>query len=1033
MIRKAGRICNAGIVHKVGRIRNGGIIRKAGRVPPPPSGVPPDTPNPPSPGGQSTPSRTKEEGPEEGRLGPFRIAKEQGNIRKDQRQSVALCGELRQSDTLCEDLRLSDALCGGLERSNALCGDPSFSGEIIQTSDVIKTPGMNVSLSCTHTYNNFFYLFWYQRTKQDTSLKLTGYLYTTTFNKETDYEKRFHIYGDAKSNGILQISNLNSDDDAFKQPSDLIANPTDDVKISCKHDGNNLYVMLWYQRRKESTTLALISYNYDKATPSYETGYPDTRFKHNRIDTVTGDLTISNLNLSDSAVYYCAAREHNSCTGVLITQWPKYISSFTNTSVDMHCYQNDTDYDYTYWYRQTEGRELVLMLRFVAGISTPEKGFENGFRVWGTKKKWSLTVDVKEGIDAVYLCAARFHRRTNCANIQQSSSLIVNENQHVAIYCSHEDTNLDIMLWYQRKIDNKMALIGYSYNMNEPNNENDFKERFKQNRKSTKEGNLTISNVLQSDSAVYYCAARRASCSTIQQIPAGSLLAKEKDNITIQCSHDDNSLLLMLWYQQKSDSTNFSLISYIYGSGKPSNEDEFKDRFHMTKENTLKGNLTISKVLQSDSAVYYCAAIFSTGKANKVQVQQTPSLLANAASNVTIRCSHDNSGLPRMLWYQQKSITVLSLIGYTAGATSEPNNEEGFNKDRFKQSRKSMTEGSLTISDLLQTDSAVYYCAASEHSAAFLHSNRKTNGVTFQQTPSILVNEGENITISCSHNDNNLARMYWYQQNSHTVMALVGYTNTENSNPNYEKEFEDRFKLSRQALLAGSLAISNLRQSDSAVYYCAARNTSSVKIQQTPSLLVNEKEAVTIQCSHGDSSLLQMYWYQQSSHTDMALIGYTAGASSKPNYEASYNDRINISRQSTLAGSLTISNLNQSDSAVYYCAARETLAVQLLQERSSVMATAGSTMTFQCNIDARFSMSSYTMQWYKQAYHGAPVQFLMMEYELATKKMSIALVKAENKFSLHVSNLTLQDGGVYYCAASHSETRIGLSLTRTLT
>ncbi|XP_046710901.1 uncharacterized protein LOC124389566 [Silurus meridionalis] len=224
----------------------------------------------------------------------------------------------------------------------------------------------------------------------------------------------------------------------------------------------------------------------------------------------------------------------------------------------------------------------------------------------------------------------------------------------------------------------------------------------------------------------------------------------------------------MLWYQQKSDSTNFSLISYIYGSGKPSNEDEFKDRFHMTKENTLKGNLTISKVLQSDSAVYYCAAskhsaahlhtsltktsgthtyrhtsthttsghsmgfmflillyfVFSTGKANKVQVQQTPSLLANAASNVTIRCSHDNSGLPRMLWYQQKSITVLSLIGYTAGATSEPNNEEGFNKDRFKQSRKSMTEGSLTISDLLQTDSAVYYCAASEHSAAFLHSNR---------------------------------------------------------------------------------------------------------------------------------------------------------------------------------------------------------------------------------------------------------------------------------------------------------------------
>lgn len=92
--------------------------------------------------------------------------------------------------------------------------DRSLSSKIIQTTDVIENSGNNVNLSCTHTYKDFFYLFWYQQTRQDTSLKLTGYLYTTTFNKETDYEKRFHIYGDAKSEGILQISNLNSHDSA---------------------------------------------------------------------------------------------------------------------------------------------------------------------------------------------------------------------------------------------------------------------------------------------------------------------------------------------------------------------------------------------------------------------------------------------------------------------------------------------------------------------------------------------------------------------------------------------------------------------------------------------------------------------------------------------------------------------------------------------------------------------------------------------------------------------------------------------------
>lgn len=53
----------------------------------------------------------------------------------------------------------------------------------------------------------------------------------------------------------------------------------------------------------------------------------------------------------------------------------------------------------------------------------------------------------------------------------------------------------------------------------------------------------------------------------------------------------------------------------------------------------------------------------------------------------------------------------------------------------------------------------------------------------------------------------------------------------------------------------------------------------------------------------------------------MALIGYTAGAGSTPNYEDGYKDRFNMNRQTTTDGSLTISSLRLSDSAIYYCAA----------------------------------------------------------------------------------------------------------------
>uniref|UniRef100_A0A671SDM6 Immunoglobulin V-set domain-containing protein n=1 Tax=Sinocyclocheilus anshuiensis TaxID=1608454 RepID=A0A671SDM6_9TELE len=96
--------------------------------------------------------------------------------------------------------------------------------------------------------------------------------------------------------------------------------------------------------------------------------------------------------------------------GVLITQWPKYISSLSGSSVEMHCYQNHTDYDYKYWYRQIKGEGPVLIENIIGTAELNEKGFDTGFKVSGTEtKKWTLKVDVKQGIDAVYLCAASLH------------------------------------------------------------------------------------------------------------------------------------------------------------------------------------------------------------------------------------------------------------------------------------------------------------------------------------------------------------------------------------------------------------------------------------------------------------------------------------------------------------------------------------------------------------------------------------------------------------------------------------------------
>lgn len=84
------------------------------------------------------------------------------------------------------------------------------------------------------------------------------------------------------------------------------------------------------------------------------------------------------------------------------------------------------------------------------------------------------------------------------------------------------------------------------------------------------------------------------------------LLAKKNDTTEIKCTHNDNSMQIMLWYQRKDTAMN--LIVYNYGAeGKPVYEDDLENHFQMKRQDILNGALTISDLHLSDSAVYYCA------------------------------------------------------------------------------------------------------------------------------------------------------------------------------------------------------------------------------------------------------------------------------------------------------------------------------------------------------------------------------------------------------------------------------------------
>ncbi|MBN3287855.1 HVM14 protein, partial [Polyodon spathula] len=96
-----------------------------------------------------------------------------------------------------------------------------------------------------------------------------------------------------------------------------------------------------------------------------------------------------------------------------------------------------------------------------------------------------------------------------------------------------------------------------------------------------------------------------------------------------------------------------------------------------------------------------------------------------------------------------------------------------------------------------------------------------SGGINIRQSPpSLLESPGHSAELSCSHDDNNYDRIYWYQQTRKGALELIGYLSYKVVNQ--EEKFKERFNLTGDAEKAGSLIISSVTAEDSAVYFCAA-------------------------------------------------------------------------------------------------------------------------------------------------------------------------------------------------------------------
>ncbi|XP_076155561.1 uncharacterized protein LOC143138949 [Alosa pseudoharengus] len=236
------------------------------------------------------------------------------------------------------------------------------------------------------------------------------------------------------------------------------------------------------------------------------------------------------------------------------------------------------------------------------------------------------------------------------------------------------------------------------------------------------------------------------------QVPR-DLLKQPGDSVQLNCSHNITSYDTILWYQQLEGDPALTLFGYVRFDS-PTIEMTGKN-FSVTGDGRNDAFLHLNKLKPADSAVYFCAASYAQcislplpstktytlkafqftnnmaashitsfsvllwimDSAMTTGVSQTPpDMFKNREVSAEFQCSHNISGYNVILWYQQPQAGGMTLLGYVYRITKvkekpfeqniELNGSSGENEKSF-----------ITIKNLSSDDSALYYCAASVHSA----------------------------------------------------------------------------------------------------------------------------------------------------------------------------------------------------------------------------------------------------------------------------------------------------------------------------
>ncbi|KAI4797105.1 hypothetical protein KUCAC02_026552 [Chaenocephalus aceratus] len=280
--------------------------------------------------------------------------------------ALKLIGQLHSSPPF----PLQTSLTQGRRLQTSITVSVSLGLDVRQSpSELIKSPGDKVQISCSHDGTDYRVMLWYQRSPGDTALKLIGYLYFKEATMEEPFKDDFVTSGDlsgsAAKNASLIVNAVKPEHaqrrlshrpsplqpfilyEALQPPSDIMdviifkhsvltvsifllwtAGLTDgsdvtqtdmlwetqgeSATMSCTHTKDATYFQMYWYRQLPGETMKLIVYTISGNKGNHDFGgFSKDKFSATKPDAESGTFTVKDLQPGDKGLYFCAVSEHS--------------------------------------------------------------------------------------------------------------------------------------------------------------------------------------------------------------------------------------------------------------------------------------------------------------------------------------------------------------------------------------------------------------------------------------------------------------------------------------------------------------------------------------------------------------------------------------------------------------------------------------------------------------------------------------------------------------------------------------------------